>query len=158
MNVALPHRHRIITYALAIVALVIGLGMAAGCDTDSVDGPDAGEPTCVAGLESAATCSPLYAPNFEAVHANTLRKSCSIAGSACHANAGAKGGLDLEDIDIAYEHLVGSSGRVLAGEPDCGVLIARLEALDARVMPPGSPLSEEARCAIRQWIAAGAKR
>ncbi len=64
----------------------------------------------------------------------------------------------LDEIDAAWSALV-DDGRVLPGDAACSLLITRLEADDpAAAMPPGSPLSEAERCAVRQWVDDGAPR
>lgn len=118
------------------------------------------EPACVQTISTA--CTPQYEPTFEQIYTRTLRPSCGQAGGLCHAADGAKGGLVLDDLELAYQGLTGANGaraRVLAGDPECSVLTQRLEAAEpSRVMPPGAPLRPEVRCAIYQWIEMGAPR
>ena len=107
--------------------------------------------------ETLPTCAALYAPTFAEIHARTLARSCAIDGPSCHSAEGARGGLILETAEAAYAGLV-ESGRVQPGAPGCSELVARIDAVRASiVMPPGRPLSEPERCAIRLWIANGAK-
>ena len=71
------------------------------------------------------------------------------------------GGLIFADEDSAYAALLGEGGgksRVVAGDAACSLMIERLDATDAKVMPPGAPLADAERCAIAQWIQNGAKR
>ena len=108
-------------------------------------------------------CTPLYVPTFDNIYANTLESKCAIGGTSCHGDGGAKGGLSLEGgADRAYGKLLNpdiGKPRVVGGDPTCGHLIYHLESEDPSVvMPPGGPLPEEERCAIRQWIANGALR
>ncbi len=128
-----------ISFSLALVA----------CD-------DGAEATCEPTTES-VECQPLYAVDFDEVQARTLGPSCSINGRSCHASEGARAGLVYTDVDTSYASLV-SSGMVVPGQPECSVLMQRLDASGSRVMPPGRPLSEEERCVIRLWIAQGAQR
>lgn len=101
-------------------------------------------------------CTPRYTPVFEEVFAQTLQPSCGLAGSACHSTAGAQGGLILDDPDAAF---AGLQSRLTAGDGQCGELLFRLYSDDAgQVMPPGRPLSEEERCAVRLWVEMGATR
>jgi hypothetical protein len=105
-------------------------------------------------------CAPLYEPTFENVFVHTF-SGCSVGGSSCHSEQGAKAGLILSDKATAYSLLTAPSDtvpRVLPGDPECSLLIQRLEASDtAMLMPPGTiPLSEPERCAIAQWIRQGA--
>ena len=70
------------------------------------------------------------------------------------------GGLVLEDPTESYDALLGRNGaprRVIPGDPACSDLMVRLDSPGQEwSMPPGTPLDERARCAIRRWIAAGA--
>ena len=111
-------------------------------------------------VEVDTDCEPLYEPTFDAVHANTLGPTCSLSGGGCHASEGAQGDLVLEDADTAYAHLTqGNDPRVVPGDPACSLLTIRLEQSDAKdAMPPGSPLDTAERCAVQQWVAAGASR
>ena len=50
-------------------------------------------------------------------------------------------------------------GHLDAEELGCNSLIARLDSDEDRfVMPPGAPLPAAERCAVRQWVDAGAPR
>ncbi len=115
---------------------------------------DTTEPACVTPLP--ASCAPLYPPIFENVFDTTLSKTCASGGGSCHGPAGNNGGLTFSDADEAYNLL---STRVSPGDPGCSKLVVRLESAgEPWGMPPGAPLSEGERCAIEQWIAAGAQR
>jgi hypothetical protein len=97
---------------------------------------------------------------------NLFVKTCGSpgTGAACHSADGKQGGLVLADIDTAYDMLLGTDGghaRVVPGNPECSVLVERVESTDpAFRMPLNSdmPLSDGLRCAIRQWIQNGATR
>jgi hypothetical protein len=105
-----------------------------------------------------ASCTPLYDPTFDNVFNNTLRPTCAAPGASCHSAAGERGGLVFEDPDRSYELLVGEE-RALAGDAACSEMVVRIESDDPDVvMPPGAPLAAAERCAIAQWIAAGAPR
>jgi hypothetical protein len=105
-----------------------------------------------------AECTPQYEPNFDEVFSNTLQRSCGVGGGSCHAAAGAKGGLALDDADTAHAQLL-SNARVIPGDASCSTLIQRMDhAEPARVMPPGAKLSANEICAVRRWIEAGALR
>jgi len=113
-----------------------------GCGSDCVELPD--------------SCDPLYEPTFDNVFTNTLQPTCGFEGGACHSADGAQGGLVFEEIEESYDLVM---ERVLEGDPACSLLIQRVDAEDAADgMPPGDPLSEEERCAIRTWIEDGAQR
>jgi hypothetical protein len=108
-------------------------------------------------------CSPTFQPTFQNFYDNQL-SSCGAAstGASCHGPDGGQGGLYLTDIDEAYDMLLSppdASPRVIPGDPECSLLIQRLESDDpAFGMPPGAKLRDAERCAIRQWIANGAER
>ena len=116
-----------------------------------------GEPelTCA---ELDLTCAPLYAPTFDNVYVNTLAMKCGDDRSACHSDAGRAGDLSLADPLTAYEELTDPTRRlVLTEDVGCGSLVARVyTSEETLVMPVGSPMSEPERCAIAQWVAAGA--
>lgn len=113
-------------------------------------------------------------PGFRQLHGEIFASSC--AQDACHSGVGIAG-LSFDDVDAAYEHLIGGTpvngvaatngmALVRAGDPDGSFLLAKLttagEELAAMgmgaAMPVGAlqvpgPNSVEA---IRNWIAAGA--
>jgi hypothetical protein len=126
------------------------VGMTAGC-------ADVFAPDCVS---VNTDCAPLYEPTFENVYQQTLVSKCAVAGGACHAAAGGKGGLVLEGLDVAYDSLVGGgSPLVNVATPGCSSLAVRLESDEASyVMPLGAKLSDAERCAIHQWVAGGAAK
>lgn len=126
--------------------------LSAGCAL-----PACGEPELTCATVD-LTCAPLYAPTFENVYANTLAMKCGDDRSACHSEAGRAGGLSLADAATAYAELTDpAAGRIVAGDVSCGHLIARLYTDEAElVMPSGAALGDSERCAIAQWIAAGA--
>jgi hypothetical protein len=101
-------------------------------------------------------CQPVVTPTFEAIHTNILRQSCATGTGRCH-NESAAANLDMRNIDTAYG---GLRSRVDPANLSCSLLIRRIEAAESGVrMPPGpTPLTEQQRCAIRQWIKNGAQR
>ncbi|MSP25303.1 MAG: hypothetical protein EXR75_09100 [Myxococcales bacterium] len=137
----------VLTRLCGVLAIIGSTALVGACGDDL-------ETSCLASLPE--DCTPLYAPTFDNVFTNTLSKSCGIGGAACHTSAGNKGGLALDDQDGAYAMLL--DGRVVAGDPACSLLMARLEAAGESAMPPGSPLSEAERCSIAAWIRAGAAK
>lgn len=117
----------------------------AGCTSDP-------PPSCIA-VDTA--CAPLYAPTFDDVYTRTLRDTCGSTRSSCHSAAGKQGGMSFEDEAHAYAAL--TAGRVVPGDPGCSKMIVRTDSPGAGYqMPPGDPLSEPERCALIQWVAAGA--
>ena len=127
--------------ALRVVAAVVA---AVGCTSDP--------PACI---EVDTTCAPLYAPSFDNVYTMTLRPVCGSERTACHSAAGRQGGISFEDPARAYAALL--AGRVVPGDPACSKLIVRTSSAGADYqMPPGDPLSEAERCALIQWVQAGA--
>jgi hypothetical protein len=135
-----------------------------GCNGDDGGGGSAGgggADMCLEDVE--LDCGPAFQPTFESLWENELSTcGASSTGSSCHGPDGGQAGLYLTDIDEAYDLLLDppdTSPRVLPGDPECSPLIQRIESDDASfVMPPGTPLSESVRCAIRQWVANGAER
>lgn len=118
-------------------------------------GPDK---TCV---DVNLDCTPQYDPTFHNIHTNTLEPTCAPAGTACHAAAGARGGLIMEGEDQAYQLLVEDArARVIPGDPACSEIMRRVSfQIPGLGMPPGGPMLEDGEiCAIAQWIADGAQR
>jgi hypothetical protein len=119
-------------------------------------------PQCVDGLS--LNCQPLFdPPTYQAIFDQVLMPSCAVGQGTCHTPDAAMGGLVFADADAAYALLLtppNASPRVIPGNPACSLLMERLESSDPDFrMPPGdTPLSAAARCAIAQWIAAGAQR
>ena len=136
--------------------LTLALMLSASCSDGTVE-PD----TCSITLPE-STCTPLYEPTYENVFNQTIQPKCAFAGGVCHAAEGAQGGLVLDDPDVAYDMLVQSnstSARVLAGDPECSLLVERLVTGDPiALMPPGNALEEPEVCAIVTWIRNGAER
>jgi len=129
------------------VLVVAALAALPGCPDDEL--------TCV---DVDLTCQPLYPPTFDNVFANTFMPKCGTPGSTCHSAEGHRAGLILDDRDEAYRLLL-MNDRVIPGEPSCSILIERIHAASPRLqMPPGRRLSEPERCALLQWVAAGAPR
>ena len=99
-------------------------------------------------------CDAAYTPEFEVIHTRTVVTSCALSG--CHSGDEPAAGMRLSDIDEAYEEL---TRRLDDDDDSCTTLLWRVDTEDERfVMPPGKPLTEGERCAIRQWIADGAPR
>lgn len=125
--------------------IVAGLAvLAGGCPAD--------EPPACTTVD--LDCSPQYQPTFDNVYANTLVMDCGSGRSACHSASG-EGGMSLVDPPTAHAQLL--AGRVTPGDPACSELIVRThdQGTDYE-MPPGAALSEAERCALVQWVAAGA--
>lgn len=130
---------------VAVVAVVAGVA-GAGCSST---------PECAESVPS--QCAPLYEPTFDNVFSRTLVRSCAQTGGACHATDGAQGGLVFADADAVHAALL-AGDYIRPGDAACGQLIVRIEDLMGEVMPPGDPLTEAERCAIRTWAQRGALR
>jgi hypothetical protein len=81
---------------------------------------------------------------------------------SCHGPTASMGGLALSDPNSAYNALlgIGSHARVIRGNAECSLLMARLTSADPNVrMPKGeAPLSAGVLCAVQNWIDEGASR
>jgi hypothetical protein len=100
-------------------------------------------------------CAPLYQPTFANIYTMTLRDSCGSALSSCHSATGRMGGMSFESESQAYTALL--AGRVAPGDPGCSKMVVRTSSPGASYqMPPGDPLGVAERCALIQWIQAGA--
>jgi len=106
------------------------------------------------------TCTPQYEPTFDNIYQNTLLTSCGLPGTVCHATEGARGGLILDDPDMAYNLLVEvAEARVTAGDASCSEVTRRIDQNGPGPrMPPGGMLEPGVVCAIEQWIDNGAQR
>ena len=125
--------------------------LCAGCGADSPDP----RPACI---DLPLSCSPLYQPLFDEIHKRTLLPTCAEGGASCHSAEGKRGGLALEDIDVAYAALL-DGGRVTRGDASCSEMIVRThQGGKDWSMPPGRPLSAEERCVLRLWVEQGAAR
>jgi hypothetical protein len=103
-------------------------------------------------------------PTYASIQRNVFGAICT----ACHVGSAAPLGLAL-DANSAYDRLVNVQSvqrsalkRVLPGNPDSSYVVWKIEGrsgIAGSRMPLGqSPLSAEQIQAIRDWIAAGAKR
>ena len=131
---------------------------AMGCGGDD----DQGAPlTCVEDLP--ADCSAGFNPTWPNVYANVVRQSCggTGTGASCHAAEGKQGGLELSSSAIALSSLLGEldgRARVVPGDPECSILMERLESDDPVLLMPykGTKLQDPTRCAVQKWIEMGA--
>jgi hypothetical protein len=143
--------------------LVIVLLLACACNGDDGGAPDdAGRGRCLDPLP--LDCDPSYAPTFEAFYEQRIVRTCGAAGTrtSCHGPEGGQAGLVLSDPDEAHRALLDDSDgtpRVIPNDPECSLLVQRIEPEDPGfMMPPGMRLSDNERCSIRLWIAEGAER
>jgi hypothetical protein len=117
-------------------------------------------PQCLGTNQADVACLPLYPAEFPEIFQRTLNATCASAGVSCHGQDGKMGGLVFVNMADSYDALLGRTGsaqRVMPGDPACSELMVRLDSPGQEwSMPPGTPLDERARCAIRRWIAAGA--
>jgi hypothetical protein len=117
---------------------------------------------CVANLS--LDCKPLYDPPvYQTIFDKTFHPTCASGSGTCHTSDSAKGGLVFENADAAYALLLGTTDgrkRVIPNDPSCSLVMIRVDSTDPTIhMPPGTTsLLDSERCAIAQWIAAGAKR
>jgi hypothetical protein len=142
---------RAATSALLVSGLAAAFLLVPSCAPS--DDSNEGEACVTARLD----CQPIVSPpTFDALYANIFKTSCAAGTGSCHGSARA-GGLDMETVDAAY---AGLSARSQPSDVGCSLLLKRVESTKSSYrMPPGSaPLSEPQLCAIRQWIANGAKR
>src|ERR1043165_3003220 len=125
--------------------LVVGV-LAAGCEEPP--------PAC---KMIDTTCSPGYLPTFPNVYTYTIKGSCGTDDSSCHSASGRAGGLSMATMDEAYSGLLMGGPRVKPGDPSCSEMIVRTDSPGKDYqMPPGDPLTPEARCALIQWAQMGA--
>lgn len=128
-----------------VVALWASLGMLGACSSDEAP------PSCIT---VDTTCAPLYSPTFDNVYNMTIKDTCA-ASAACHSASGRQGGLSLATAQEAFDAL--RAGRVVPGDPGCSEVIVRTDSPGASYqMPPGDPMSAAERCALVQWVQAGA--
>ena len=134
------------------MCLVVGAALVAGC-------PSTPPPACIT---VDTTCAPGYVPTFDNMYNNTLAQGCGSTRSSCHSASGHMGGLDMSTEATAYASLLAMSpnyhrARVEPGNPACSLMIVRTDSPGADYqMPPGTPLTEPARCALVQWVQSGA--
>ena len=104
------------------------------------------------------SCTPLYPPTFVNVYKNTLRPTCGATNGACHSATGKQGGLSFADEQTAYDGLLNT--RVTPGDPGCSEMVVRTSSpgKDYEMPPGGGGLNDGARCALVQWVQAGAPR
>lgn len=134
--------------AVALAALTV-----AACGSE--------EPYIAKCVDVDVSCEPDYAPVFEVIFENILALRCGLPGG-CHSAEGARAGLVLDEVQRAYDTLMGledNRSRVIPGEPSCSLVVTRLASISPTlVMPPGDPLPAGERCAIDLWILDGAER
>jgi hypothetical protein len=124
----------------------------AGCPS----GEEPSSSSCLEPLD--LQCAPLYTPDFDQVVRQTLMPKCGVGNGNCHDPSGGMGGLVITDFLPATHEALLVNDRVIPGDPECSLMIRSVEGhQSALLMPPGSPLSAEERCALIQWVASGAK-
>lgn len=145
--------------AKAFCTVMLFAKLLGACGDDGGPGTaGTGGDACLPALD--LECLPSYPPTFDQIYERRIEPTCSVA--PCHASGSNAGNLTLGDADASYQTLLeqrSGAALVIPGDPECSVLIQRLESDDLDfVMPSRSPLSEGERCAIRQWVANGAER
>jgi hypothetical protein len=88
------------------------------------------------------------------LHAAIIQPNCATV--SCHGSRTAAGGLALDDVDTAYEALLGAQ-FVIPGD-SVSTLTLLLEGDERRRMPPDAPLPQADIDLVRAWIEAGAER
>ena len=132
-----------------------GLLILAWISTGCPSGEEPAPSLCLEPLD--LQCAPLYTPEFDQVFRQTLMPKCGVGNGSCHDPNGGNGGLVIDVPDGTYDALM-NRNIVLPGDPECSLLIRVVEGHPSTsLMPPGSPLSAEERCALIQWVASGAK-
>ena len=140
--------------------LVVALG---GCGGDPAS---EGVPECVELDLDVASCIPLFPATFDRIYEQVFagadgQSECAAGGGACHGNADALGAshgmVFAADRDAVHASVL---TFIEAGDPSCGPLSVRVHTDDPDIqMPPGSTqLDAGTRCAIAQWVEAGAQR
>ena len=148
----------------ALVGVLLALSSFAVACSDDASGSNDVVDASMCLPEFSLDCTPEYQPTFDNIFDNRLGVTCGAAstGGSCHAEAGAMAGLVLATPQGAYTGLLGIDGarqRVIAGDPECSLLIQRIESTDPGFgMPPGRRLSANERCAFVKWVAGGAKQ
>ncbi len=135
-------------------AVVLGLAVAVcGCTRTP-------PPACIT---VDTECTSNYVPTFDNVYNNTLANSCGSQRNSCHSESGHMANLSMADEPTAYAALLDNSSidpsrkRVVPGDPSCSLMIVRTDSPGADYqMPIGDALSAGDRCALIQWVAAGA--
>lgn len=131
-----------------------------GCGGQTPERP-APELSCLPPLSG--ECSTLYdPPTFHVIFERILHPTCAQGLGTCHTADGGMGGLVFEVEADAYARLLGDTGgraRVTPDEPQCSLLLQRLQSQDPGYrMPPGpTPLLDSELCTITQWILQGAE-
>ena len=137
--------------------LLAALGLAAaGC-------PNNVPPQCIT---VDTTCQPGETPDFHDIYIDTIASSCGPTNSSCHSDSFHAGGMSFATEASAYAALLApksmidpSRPRVDPGNPACSLLVVRTDSPGASYQmppPPGDPIMPGERCAIIQWILAGA--
>jgi hypothetical protein len=120
-------------------------------------------PACV--VDPSPSCKPAYDPPvYATIFTKILQPTCATGAGTCHTSDAAMGSLALDNVDVAYDQLLGRNGaprvRVVPGNPSCSLLMERLESSDPAFRMPRGDISLSAAeiCTIAQWISAGAQR
>jgi hypothetical protein len=121
------------------------IAAAAGCGSDEDDRP----------------------ATFSYVYATVLEPNCTTVN--CHSSYNATQGLELDDLEKAYQSLIGRTCAqgpdpdvppvyIDPGDPDGSQLKYLLTGDNVNVrMPPDTPLPEADIALVERWIAAGAE-
>ena len=112
------------------------------------------------------TCAPGYVPTFHNIYTNTITTACGPTNSSCHSTSFHAGGMSFADEPTAYAALLApkstidpSRPRLVPGDPACSLVVVRTDSPGEWYQmppPPGDPIMPGERCAIIQWVLAGA--
>lgn len=127
--------------ALRSAGVFVLLAIACACSGSS--GTDAAPHQLCSQIDP--SCSPAFAPTYDAIFDNVLAPRCALPGGGCHASDATRTTLILSDRDDAYRYLTGAAdgrARVIPGSADYSLLMLRLESPGRTFqMPPGDPLA-----------------
>lgn len=118
---------------------------------------------CAGGLAILASIAGCADPgerdaNWDFIHAAIIEPSCATA--SCHSSLSKTAGVNLEDVDEAYDFLVSENdepGFVIPMDENSALLYL-LNGNERKLMPPDGPLPKADIDLIKEWISQGAER
>lgn len=114
-------------------------------------------------LDVSTDCDVRFPPTYANIYRESFRATCGGPGTSCHGPDGAMAGLIFASEQQSYDLLLGNvdgRARVVPFDPNGSLLLQRLECSSPQPRMPlnSDPLPATVRCAIAQWIEAGAPR